>query len=258
MDGLVAVVIPMYRTALDEYELLSFRNTCKVLRNYPIIIAHPEGLQLNKVAESYPQVQFKAFDPSFFKGIMGYNRLMLSSVFYDAFRSYQYILICQLDAYIFRDELTEWCQKGYDYIGAPWLKRRVYNLPFIKQWMWVVRNWQHALGKRSKQDLYDRIGNGGLSLRKVESHSKAVRDYAGLIERYVNREKKMHLFNEDVFWALEPQGFAYPSVEEALHFAFDKYPDLCFRKTGGKLPFGCHAWYKRKMKTFWDSLGVIE
>lgn len=257
MENLVAVVIPMYRTSLDAYEELSLRNTYKVLADYPIIVAHPQGLQLDKIAERYPQLQFMAFSPSFFKGIMGYNRLMLSPVFYDAFSSYQYILICQLDAYIFRDELTEWCQKGYDYIGAPWLRREVYNLPLVKQWMWAVRTFQHAQGKRSKQDLYDKIGNGGLSLRKVESHRRAVREYAELIAQYVAREKKMHLFNEDVFWALEPKEFVYPSADEALLFAFDKYPDLCYRKTRGQLPFGCHAWYKRKMKKFWDSIGVI-
>ncbi len=258
MKSLAAVVVPIYRTSLDPYEELSLRNTCKVLSGYPIIVAHPQGLDLHKISENYPQLQFKAFDPSFFKGIMGYNRLMLSSVFYESFSDFQYILICQLDAYIFRDELKDWCLKGFDYVGAPWLRRSVYDYPLIKQWMWLVRKYQHASGKRSKQDLYDKIGNGGLSLRKVESHRRVVNEYAELIEKYVSREKKMHLFNEDVFWALEPKDFVYPSVEEALLFAFDKYPDLCYKKTGNRLPFGCHAWYKRKMKAFWDSLGVIE
>ena len=31
------------------------------------------------------------------------------------------MLIYQLDAYVFKDELLNWANKGYDYIGAPWL-----------------------------------------------------------------------------------------------------------------------------------------
>lgn len=66
---------------------------------------------------------------------MGYNRLMLSEDLYSAFSNYEYILICQSDAYIFRDELKEWCEAGYDYVGAPWLRRPLYDLPVMKQFM---------------------------------------------------------------------------------------------------------------------------
>jgi len=63
-----------------------------------------------------------------------------------------------------------------------------------------------------------------------------------------------HLYNEDVFWATVPD-FNYPSVSEALTFAFDKYPAYCYSLTNRQLPFACHAWYKRKkMKHFWQPI----
>lgn len=44
---------------------------------------------------------------------------MLSAEFYDRFAAYEYVLIYQLDAFVFADRLAEFCQMGYDYIGAP-------------------------------------------------------------------------------------------------------------------------------------------
>lgn len=248
----VAIIIPIYKSILSEDEELSLRQTCKVLSSYPLVVIHPEGLDLTSIATTYPVLQFEKFPPVFFKGIMGYNRLMLDPSFYERFLGYEYILICQLDVYIFRDELLQWCDKGYDYIGSPWLRRPVYDLPVLKQCMQLSLWWYHKRGLRSKQDLYNKIGNGGLSLRKVKTHYEVTLEKRELIHFYVNREK-YHLYNEDVFWSLEPENFTYPSIEEALHFAFDKYPEYAYRLTG-KLPFGCHGWNKRKMRKFWEGV----
>ncbi|MFR5941126.1 MAG: DUF5672 family protein [Parabacteroides merdae] len=50
------------------------------------------------------------------------------------------------------------------------------------------------------------------------------------------------------FWATEANGFTYPKVKEAIRFSFDKYPGYCYKLNNRQLPFGCHSWYKRKMK----------
>lgn len=249
----VVVVIPNYKAELNAYDRLSVSRTCEVLKDYPIVMIHPEGLDLSAIRRDFPQLRYRSFNPEYFSGIMGYNRLMLSTSFYEAFSGYEYMLICQTDAYVFRDELREWCMKGYDYVGAPWLKKRLYDFPVMRLCMRLSLWWKHCRGKRSKQELYGKVGNGGLSLRKVASHIETLRQKSETVERYLDRKKKYHLFNEDVFWALEPDDFRYPTAEEALLFAFDKYPQLSFSITGGRLPMGCHAWYKRKMKAFWEN-----
>ena len=48
--------------------------------------------------------------------------LMLSPFFYESFLDFKYVLIHQLDVFIFKDELNYWCNQNYDYIGAPWFK----------------------------------------------------------------------------------------------------------------------------------------
>ena len=54
------------------------------------------------------------------------------------------------------------------------------------------------------------------------------------------------------FWATEANGFTYPKVKEAIRFSFDKYPSYCYKLNNWQLPFGCHSWYKRKMKKILD------
>lgn len=250
MDKII-VTIPIYREFLNEYDRISLDRTCKILSSHDLVVIHPEGMKTEEIARAYPLLKFRAFPKSYFDGIMGYNRMMMSPYFYSAFSDYDYMLVCQTDAYIFRDELAEWCQKGYDYVGAPWLKRPIYDNPVMKLLMAISMRYKKWRGMKSKQELYNKIGNGGLSLRKISTFRQTTLDKANIIDTYLNREKKHHLYNEDVFWATEPENFRYPSVEEALHFSFDKYPDLCYKITGGKLPMGCHAWFKRKMKKFW-------
>lgn len=246
----IAIVIPIYQTNLSALEYRSLKQAFTVLDAYSLIFIKPESLDLAPIEKDFPPTEVVTFADCFFQDKNGYNELMLSASFYERFRSFDYMLIYQLDAYVFRDELFAWCQKGYDYIGAPWLKKRIYQYPVISQ---IRVAWHHAKlkrGKLSSQSLYNQVGNGGFSLRKVESHYEAAIKYQTKIRAYVSVENN-HFYNEDVFWATEVPAFRKPSAREALAFSFDKYPSYCFRLTNGQLPFGCHAWYKYKMRRFW-------
>ena len=44
------------------------------------------------------------------------------------------MLIYQLDAFVFQDDLAYWCQQNYDYIGAPWLRDRDFTGLRDKVW----------------------------------------------------------------------------------------------------------------------------
>lgn len=248
---LVKIVIPIYKSALTDLEYRSLQQANKILKEYPLIVVKPTSLDLSSLLKEFPLLQTKSFDDSFFRGIAGYNRLMLSEIFYQYFLDAKYILIYQLDAYVFTDQLIYWCNKDYDYIGAPWLKKEVYNFPIISSFMKLRKWYNNTRGRKNKQQLYNKVGNGGFSLRKVESHFKTTILLKDKISHYL--ENKGHMYYEDVFWATEPD-FNYPSATEALAFSFDKYPAYGYKLNKKKLPFGCHAWYKRKMKKFWKPI----
>ncbi len=254
----VTIVIPVYTDNLSEYEIISLKRVCEILHKYPIVFVKPQSLEEIKLAALAPQASFQSFPNEYFNGIKAYNRLMLSPEFYHAFLESKYILIYQLDCYVFTNTLEQWCNKDYDYIGAPWIKRRVYEMPVIKQYMAFLRALNKSLNKPDRQNLYNKVGNGGLSLRKVVTHYSAAIECKAVIEEF-NSKKRYHMYNEDVFWSVLINNylkipFRYPSHLEALEFSFDKHPKYCYKLNNYKLPFGCHGWSKKEMLPFWKNI----
>ncbi|MEN9385588.1 MAG: hypothetical protein RLZZ185_329, partial [Bacteroidota bacterium] len=150
-----------------------------------------------------------------------------SPIFYDAFVNFEYILIHQLDAYVFEDQLLEWCAKGYDYIGAPKLKKH------------------HLSNTYSCQPV---LLNGGLSLRRVKPILRYIKIYQLFFREWLANEDAMFSFAQRRVY---PFRFLLklPTWQEALSFAIEQNPETSMRLLG-KLPFGCHAWERYNPK-FW-------
>ena len=238
----VAVVIPIYKPVLNQDELLSLLQCIKVLNNHPIIFFCPDNLDTTVYqAACKNKIEFKVeyFDEIYFKDIHGYSRIMLSVSFYKRFINFKYILIYQLDAWIFKNDLEEWCNKNYDYIGAPWIDWPwVYN---VAGYLTIPRTILTKLGYKK----YNLVGNGGFSLRKTKSFifnlamlKKAVSEFT---------------YAEDYFFSFYINSynpfFKIPSEREALKFSFDINPEPSFALNNNQLPMGCHAW--PKFKDFW-------
>ena len=245
-DVSVKVVVPIYSNILNPFERISLEHNWSVLKTHNFVFIRPSGLDISNIKKKFSGCGEEIFDDGYFNGISGYNRLMLSPEFYRRFSDTDYILVCQLDAYIFRDELLSWCKKEYDYIGAPWSAPALYRMPILRLW----RRYFHSR-RRTEKDF--KVGNGGLSLRKVSSHIRATENLQDVVRAPLS--KKGYSSNEDLFFALEVNkhgmDFSYPEYKEALQFSFDRYPALCYKENGYRLPFGCHAWYKEKMRDFW-------
>lgn len=275
-EGRVAVVVPAFRETLAPDERVSLRQLDAVLGDrYPRVLVTPRSLALT--LDGYETMRF----PDRFFGSTGaYSALLLSPRFYRAFGGCEYVLVHQLDALVFRDELEDWCDRGHDYVGAPWIDER-----------WVER----ATGRRAA------TGNGGLSLRHVEGFlrvlrsrrywqepdaywrehwahrsaavrtlnlprrfAKRFRTFNGVrweTRRWVRGTNTSRTFgtNEDIFWSFEARrydpGFRIADPDEALRFAFERRPRELYERLGA-LPFGCHAW-ARYDREFWaDHLAV--
>ena len=247
----VKVVVPIYKTNLGDRELSSFLNNAQKLSRYPMVLLAPEGLNIDAITALAPQAEVMRVSTNWLgpNGIAGYNDMMMSKSFYQLFDDCEYILICQTDAWIFRDELEQWCDGGYDYIGAPWPKRRRYSMPIISQYLWLRRKLFKRNGRLLRQDYFKKVGNGGLSLRRIDSFIKACDTYAQRTEYFKSHTGTR--YNEDWFWALIPTEFHYPTFEKALGFSFDVNPKTCYHLSKNSLPFGCHGWFKKRNIEFW-------
>ena len=93
------------------------------------------------------------------------------------------MLIHQTDSYLFRDEIEEWCNKGYDYIGGPIIST-------LKEWSQDdINNWE------------PKVGNGGLSLRRI-CIFKDITNPNGALMKYLNLDQEIldNIYNEDSFF----------------------------------------------------------
>ncbi len=214
----VAIVIPVYTQTLDEKERISLLQMVKIFTGYDLVFVMPEGLQ-PAFLDSFPDAHIKCeyFDESNFSSGYSYNKLMLSYSFYSRFSSYEYILISQLDVFVFEDRLNEFCSLGYDYIGAPWLEGYFYYTD-KRHTMWYV-------------------GNGGFSLRRVQSFLRLLQD---------RQDAMLQVWeNEDViFSAQSGVDFKAAPIDAALRFAFERQVHKCFLRNNETIPFACHGWWK--------------
>lgn len=224
----VAVVIPVYKTNLSSKEEISLRQCIQVLGNHPIRFVAPLSLDLAFLNPWIGQVESIQFDDAYFKSPKTYNKLLTSPEFYEKLVDFEYILIYQLDAYVFEDSLLEWCDKGYDYIGAPKLKKH------------------HLANEYSCQPV---LLNGGLSLRKVKPLLRYIRIYQIFFKDWLANEDAMFSFAQRRAY---PFRFLLklPAWKEALAFAIEQNPETSYDILG-KLPFGCHAWERYQPK-FWS------
>lgn len=248
---LVKVVIPIYRIEMRDWEWDALRNNVEKLSKYPIVFLAPEGLDISSVVKECPSASVCRVSNQWLgteRGIQGYNDMMMNEKFYELFVDSTYILICHTDAWIFQDELEQWCNKRYSVVAAPWMKKSISRLPVIKTF---AQLWQRLFvsSARRRPNLDGKIGNGGLSLRHVPAFLEACREYANAVQFY--NSHKEEAFNEDIFWATVPKWFVYPDAKEAAQFAVDCKPEMFYQMNGNQLPMGCHGFNVKNRVNFW-------
>lgn len=259
-----SIIIPIYRPLSPaEYDLV--RHNLSMLEGFPAVLVggHGQSALLSEIRDALvvggdADIAIETFEDCCFRDVSGYNSLLSEPDFYERFAASDYILICQHDAIILKPELREWLGKGYAFVGSPMFE---------------------GYGEPTRPLRFLRTLNGGLSLRHIPStlsvfksavflpRSLGVRlaSKAGLVaamnwflsltgnQRVVVRRKDL---NEDVLWTKDIAGafpsFKVPSPEIAASFAFEVCPADLFERTGGQLPFGCHA-FERYDPGFWLS-----
>ncbi len=249
MQKKVAVIIPFYRSTLSDYDKIALEQCARVLSGYPLIAVKPHHLTLPSISQISFFTEIAGFDDAYFTSVAGYNRLMLSTEFYQRFLNYEYILIYQLDAFVFKDDLAYWCNQDIDYAGAPWIqaaapknKMKAMELQ-VKSYLYTRFN-VHRKGVPSDKQFINKVGNGGFSLRRVKKFYDIATTQQACIREYLTHTS-FH-YNEDAFWSVEVNRkkriLNIPDYHTALKFAFEFFPERSLHLNNSELPFGCHDW----------------
>jgi len=220
------IIVPLYKTEFDNDEYNSIKQLFNILGQYNIAAIYPESLDLSYYNENFSFNDYYSFWDSHFQNYpYGYNNLLMLDGFYEIFSEYEYMLIYQPDAWVFKDELDYWIYRDYDYIGAPYLYFDYY----------------------SAYQQMSPIGNGGFSLRKIKTFIYACKNFHSYAD-YILNENDPYL-GEDHFPMLVNEGenlevFKMPTFDDAKKFSWDLNPVALFIVNDYELPFGCHAYNK--------------
>lgn len=153
---------------------------------------------------------------------------MLNPDLYKRFIDYEFMLVYQLDAWVFRDELFYWCDQGFDYIGAPWYE-----------------GYEKAT---HTSKIISPSGNGGFSLRKNNSIMNAL--YKTFYNMVNKKSCELNFYeNEDVTIVnFKKNGieFNIAPASVGIYFASEFNFNESLRRTNGVLPFGNHKTYLLK------------
>lgn len=237
----VAVVIPVVQSTLKDFEALSLKQCLKVLGARPIYFVAPESLDLTEILQKCDRnIEITRFSDDYFRSIADYNRLMTSVGFYSAFNSFDFMLLYQLDAYVFEDTLDAWCAKGFDYIGAPAFHAEGFES------LGAEGAAQYAAALASHRLVF----NGGLSLRKNKAIVRLLKLYNSFYPSWKGNEDMLFSLDSTRLFPLKPF-IKLPDWKTALAFSFEKSPAASYAITDDRLPFGCHAW-GRYDPVFWQ------
>ena len=224
----VVIIVPMPKVQLSKAETISLCQLRRILSKYPIKFIVPKKKKdIFKI--HYPETDIVCFSDDYFTSAAMYSRLCLSSDLYERFIDYKYMLIYQLDAFVFSDKLLEFCNMEYDFIGAP--------MPRI----WWPKLVVHSF-------------NGGLSLRKISTFIRITKSIDEIL--YGIRNANDFIQSEDAFYSycgeLKDIDFSVPPFSLAARFSLQADTAHCYRNLSfDNLPFGCHGWTKKQYFAAW-------
>ena len=211
------ITIPLPYTNLLEYEIMSLKQVLSFYQDkyddIDIALCCPWNIDiydLEKYNINLNGIITLPIDPYWSQSIATYNALCTNNQLYNLFSDYEYMLIYQLDAFIFKDELYYWCDKGYDYIGG----------------VEAIENF--------KKDL-----NGGFSLRKISVFNELTKN-----NNY--SDEIVYRFEDSIFTSeiYKDNNITIPVID-LLTFSINCYTHhyTLFSLLNPNLPFGCHKFY---------------
>lgn len=175
--------MPIYRTEPTISEVgrisVSFESS-----GGPFYFVAPHRFDIRKWARLWPDADFRFFSAAHFASVEAYSRWLLTIELYQEFSNYDFILICQTDAILWR-KLDFLSEIEFDYIGAPWdgYFELSWN-PFTR----TLRSGRRSIGARRLS-----VGNGGLSLRRTQAFLNGLPRFPTL-RNFVNEDQVISYF----------------------------------------------------------------
>lgn len=245
--GELACLFHVYKNTLEASERLALQSNIATLKKYDFFFLSPTRLAGSSLLNELGSLGEVIFLPNWwFANRFFYNFMFKDVRFWEMFRDYNNLLICQLDALVLRNQSFHY-ETEKVILGGP-----IY----------------YGFECPSRPLVYSGAVNGGFSLRNITKAIDYLKFYrkvtkhhsfhetngigiASFMRRKLFSRVKKGLFQhkgfEDIFWSalsLEFEPELHPTFQEAADFAFDAAPFETYMLNNNRVPFGIHAWEK--------------
>jgi hypothetical protein len=243
-------VTPTHKEILDLKEQSRILKTLSVYSDREHFFLVPDNLDTRKLRKQFNQSVIVTMPNWFFRTIDHYNIMMLQPKLYTIFQQFEFILLCQPDAFLI-NKMNSLFKEEYDYFGASW--PRPYLLSeHLGQLLVNRRQWRY--GKHTTVSA----GNGGLSLRRVSASIEIIK--LGRTKPYwykIERVRKRKINEDLVFSFLGKQlGFRVPEKAEAEKY-FVETNDFDPKRLGELIGFHALEKYQpEKERLLFKELGM--
>lgn len=239
------IIIPIYKPTLNKFETISVNRCFEILGNYKIRFIAPQGLDISYYKEYIQRAEIKFLPAKYFKSPQTYNNLLRSLFFFEQLLPHTHMLMYHTDSYVFRDELMYWCEKGYDYIGAPMYKwdetieptkyigvgNGGFSLHNINSAIHILKSWKITYTLKDLNKWYLKYNFNG----KVKYLLYYLKSFIGF-GRFSKSGFNQCKINEDVFWGIYvPKSFKNYNVADfnnALKFSMEYNCKKLFEQNG--------------------------
>jgi hypothetical protein len=275
------VIIPVYAAELSQSEQAALICCIDRLRDRQIFLLHKASIDINSVLDQLgvavvdrKRIKCGSVEDKWLSSVASYNAMLLQGWFYRMFANWSYVLIYQLDAWVFGDALGEWLAKAYTYVGAPWTGHlgpdtpdtgvgnggfslrcvaemiRICESPrwrFVPVFRWRILAYRMTLLRR--YHLFPVPQRPLLFAKRLALFVAMSLGWRNTLAYYAS----IGIQEDHVLSVYAPLVFPWmriPSMAEAATFSVETNPRQTFAAYGITRPFGCHAWEKHD-RDFW-------
>ena len=236
------IIIPLYKDYLYDYEEMSLKQCINVLsKNYNILFINNESLDIYQLFNKYNinidnvknnigSINY-IYNDYFFKSVDNFNNILCNMDLYNMLleNNYTYMLLYELDAFVFYDKLQYWIDKEYDYIGSFAFDN--YNYETDKD---ILSNNKEETNLNKDKQYTDNkyLMNGGIALFKIQYCIDVINDNHNSI---INTTWHDHLLS---MYSKNKVNFPIPI--DTFNFCWSYKYDLSYIINNFKLPMFFH------------------
>lgn len=266
------VCIPIHTSKLSNYEMISIKSHLSKLKLHDVFVLLPRSKKTEIISvlekNNIPMSSYRIHEVKDYclRNADNFQLLMLTRNFYLFYKNYSHILIAQIDAYTFSDELIKWCKTGFHFIGAPCFEFEKYwtkKIFFYGVGGFSLRNINKILEVLERNPVIFKFNDFRKYSMKFNLKGKFILFLKYIITKILKQDRIRRdvqnnsfilRFKEFFIFIAEDKSYAYylpkyhksfkiGELNDSISFCIDSNVKEQLKKIPFSLPFGAHAWF---------------